>query len=173
MKNFLMSIICFGMIFSLSGCDSNVDTSNVPSENTNESNVVDTKKSYGLNEDVYIKSDSGEYRLRITGITETSERNEYSDKVAARVIIISYEYENISLSDDLSVDEWNFSVYDKGNNKMETYPVDTKYGSSVGKGRKADATVAYALNNDSNYIEIEYYDNMFNSSSDCIFKLAW
>lgn len=165
-----MIILCFIMMFALVGCDSDAETSTSPSGTSSTEN---TKKSYGLNEDVYITNSSGEYRLKITGITETSDRNEYSDKVADRVIIISYEYENISLEDDLLVDDWDFKVYDKDNNVMETYPVDTKYGSSVGQGRKATATMAYALNNDSNYVELEYYDNIWNSKSDCIFKLEW
>ncbi len=42
-------------------------------------------------------------------------------------------------------------MYDKENNKLETYPADTKYASSVGTGRKTTASEAYALN--SNYIE--------------------
>ena len=37
-------------------------------------------------------------------------------------------------------------MYDKENNKLETYPADTKYASSVGTGRKTTASEAYALN---------------------------
>lgn len=173
MKKSLMFIICLVMIFTLVGCDSGAKTSTSSSGTSENSSTNNTKKSYELNEDVYITNSSGEYRLRITGVTETNDRNQYSDKVANRVIVVSYEYENISLEDDLLVDDWDFKVYDKDNNVMETYPVDTKYGSSVGRGRKATATMAYALNNDSNYIEIEYYDNMWNSKSDCVFKLEW
>ena len=173
MKKNSMIIICFVMMFTLVGCDSGAETSNNPSGTSENSSTENTKKSYGLNEDVYITNSSGEYKFKITGISETSDRNEFSDKVVNRVIIISYEYENISLEDDLSIDDWNFKIYDKDNNVMETYPVDTKYGDSIGQGRKATATVAYALNNDSNYIEVEYYDNMFNSKSDCVFKLEW
>ena len=42
-------------------------------------------------------------------------------------------------------------MYDKENNKLETYPADTKYASSVGTGRKTTASEKYTLN--SNYIE--------------------
>ena len=65
-------------------------------------------------------------------------------------------------------------VYDKENNLLESYPADgTKYGSSVGTGRKSNGVGAYALNSDENYVEIEFYDNMFNSSADCKFVLEW
>jgi len=164
---FLFLVLCSMMI---TGCESTVETSNEASGNG--SNKLE-KKTYGLNEDVYIKNDDGEYRLKITGVSETSERNEFSDKQADRVIIISYEYENISLSYDLYVGDYDFNAYDADNNKLETYPADTKYAGSVGPGRKTTASMAFALNNATNYVELEYYDNIFYSSSDCIFKLEW
>ena len=33
--------------------------------------------------------------------------------------------------------------------------------------------MAYALNNDQNYVELEYYDNVFNSKYDSKFKIEW
>lgn len=173
MRRCLMICMYFLIAFSLVGCDSNVETSSSPSSSSSGNVNENTKKVYGINEDVYINNGSGEYRLKITSVKETAERNEFSDVVANRVIIISYEYENISLNSDLSIDDWNFKVYDKDNNSMETYPVDINYGNTVGQGRKAVSSVTYALNSDINYVELEYYDNMFNSSSDCIFKLEW
>ena len=86
---------------------------------------------------------------------------------------IEYEYENISKEDDLSVSEFNFKLYDKENNQLETYPITTKYGTSISKGRKTTASVAYALNSDSNYIELEYYDNMFNDKANCKIVFEW
>ena len=157
------------LLITLTGCDSNAVTSDTQGSSTPSVN----KKIYGLNEDVYITNDSGEYRLKITGIKETSERNQFSDVEANRVVIISYEYENISLTDDLYISDYDFKVYDKDNNNLETYPADTKYSSSVGVGRKSSGEMALALNNNNNYMEVEFYDNMWNSSSDCIFKIEW
>ena len=62
------------------------------------------------------------------------------------------------------------------NNKisLEDYPIyDIKYSDTVGVGRKSSGEMAFALNNSSNYLELEYYDNVWNSSSDCIIKLEW
>ena len=128
---------------------------------------------YKLNDDIYVKGSTGEYRVKFTNIYETKDRNEFSDKTAKKVIIIEYEYENISQEDDLYVDEMHFKLYDKENNQLETYPVSTKYGSSVSKGRKATASEAYALNSDNNYIELEFYDNMFNNKPDCKVVFEW
>lgn len=172
---FVSILMIFGLFFNFGCYDSDIEVNNEPANNDNNtiSEVKKEQKSYGLNEDVYIKSDDGEYRLRITNISETSDRNPFSDVVANRVIIIDYEYENISDEDDVLISDYNFKVYDSNNDKLETYPVTTKYGGSVGVGRKVTASMAYALNNDSNYIELEYYDNMFYSRSNCIFKINW
>ena len=157
MKKILLCLFCGLSIVNLTGCMSDASTSNDGSGSDVNNQV---KKSYGLNEDVYITNSNGEYRLRI-------------DKVANRVIIISYEYENISLNDDLYISSLDFKVYDKDNNILDTYPVTTEYPTSIGTGRKAKASEAYALNNSDNYIELEFYDNMCNSNSDCVFKLNW
>lgn len=128
---------------------------------------------YKLNDDITVKSSSGEYRVKFTNIYETSERNQFSDKQANRVVIIEYEYENISKENDLYVSDLEFKLYDKDNNLLETYPANTKYASNVSKGRKTTASVAYALNNDNNYIELEFYDNMFNSKPDFKVIFEW
>lgn len=128
---------------------------------------------YKLNDDIYVKSDSGEYRVKFTKIYETKERNEFSEKTANRVVIIEYEYENISKENDLLISEMNFKLYDKENNQLESYPVSTKYGNSISKGRKATASEAFALNSDSNYIELEFYDNYFNNKPNCKVAFEW
>ena len=67
----------------------------------------------------------------------------------------------------------NFKLYYKENEAMETYPANVKMAQSVGTGRKASGEEGYALNSDENYIELEYYDNMFNSKADCKVILEW
>ncbi|MCI8460364.1 MAG: DUF5067 domain-containing protein [Bacilli bacterium] len=131
------------------------------------------KKKYGLNEPVIITTSAGSYRLTFTGVTETSERNRYSDTQANRVILISYEYENIDSEENVYIFDSNFKIYDNENNSLETYPVSDKAGESVSIGRKTNATMAYALNSNTNHIEIEHYSNMFNSKYDCIFEIEW
>lgn len=168
-KSFLTLFIVLFLVM-LTGCESSATTSGT--QNTEQ--PVVTKKTYGLKEDIYITNDSGEYRLKITGVKETADRNEFSDIVAERVVIISYEYENISLNDDLYISDYDFKVYDADNNSLDDYPIyDIDYSDSVSVGRKSSGEMAFALNNSRNYLELEYYDNMWNSSSDCIIKLEW
>ena len=163
-------LLLVGVMFMVFAVGSGSDVSTSTSGNKASTGDLTT---YKLNDDIYVKGNSGEYRIKFTKIYETKERNQYSDKTANRVVIIEYEYENISRDSDLYVSEMDFKLYDKENNQLETYPVNTKYGSSVSKGRKNTASVAYALNSANNYIELEYYDNVFNNKPDCKVVFEW
>ena len=89
------------------------------------------------------------------------------------MIIISYAYENISHNSDLYISEMNFKAYDKDNNAMDTYPLSTvEYPDSISTGRKTSAQLAYGLNSSDNYVELEFYDNMF-LDADCKIALEW
>ena len=171
LKNLLLLLLCSIMflVFAV-GSSSNVTTSTNSDGTTSSTNELTT---YKLNEDIYVTNSSGKYRIKFTKISETSERNEFSDKQANRVVIIEYEYENISQEDDLYISEMDFKLRGPGNYLGETYTLSTKYPSNISKGRKTTASVAYALNSDSNYIELEYYDNMFNSKANCKVVFEW
>lgn len=171
-KSLLILLLC-GVVYFTFVVGSGSDVTTTSSDTGTQSKTSEVAK-YKLNEDIYITNNTGKYRLKFTGVTETSDRNQFSDKVANRVVIISYEYENLTLPDDLFISSTDFKLYDKENNSMETYPAgDVKYASAVGTGRKTTASEAFALNSDSNYIELDYYDNMFNSKADCRVILEW
>lgn len=172
MKKLLSLFMCLGLCLGLVGCGSDAETSKSDNSEKKEKKKEE-KKEYAIGETVNVKTDDGEYNITITGVTETADRNEFSDVEAQRVIIISYTYENISYEDDLYISEMNIKAYDKGNTKLETYPASITYPDSISTGRNASASMAYALNNAENYIELEYYDNMFNSKADCKFILQW
>lgn len=170
---FSIVIVCTFAFFAIAS-SSDAETSSNGAGDSNSSSSTAQMPTYKIGESVTVKNSTGEYTVKITGVKETSDRNEFSDVVAKKVILISYEYENVSYQNDLSVSDFNMKAYDKENNLLESYPAtEQKYGSSVGIGRKSNGVIAYALNSDSNYVEIEYYDNMFNSKADCKFVLEW
>lgn len=183
-KEMMKKVICTMVSVALAGLflffavasGSDAETSSGGTQGAEETQTAAAAKmpTYGLGEVVTVKTSAGEYHVKITKVEETSDRNQFSDTQANRVVLISYEYENVSYQNDLSVSSMDMKVYDKENNLLETYPASgTKYGSSVGTGRKSNGIDAYALNYDENYLEIEFYDNMFNSSADCKFILEW
>lgn len=171
MKKIILTLTIIVSILLVTGCDSGATTS----DNTNSISKTREQQTYHMNDNIYItKADGTEYRIKITGIKETNDRNEYSDTRADRVVIIDYEYENISMEDDLYISSMDFKAYDKDNNSMQTYEViDYKYSDTISTGRKATAQMVFALNNTNNYIELEFYDNMWNSKSNCKIILEW
>jgi len=170
-RSLIALLVCGILYFMLAvGSSTNVSTSSDSNGTVSQTKEMVT---YKLNEDIYITNNNGKYRIKFTGVTETKERNSYSDKQADRVVMIEYEYENMDMNEDLYISEYNFKLYDKDNNSLDTYPVTIKYPSSVSSGRKGTASAAFALNNDSNYIELEFYDNMFNDKADCKVILEW
>ena len=171
-KNLLLLLLC-GVVYFTFAVGSGTDVTTTSKDSNAQSKTSEIAK-YKLNEDIYITNSTGKYRLKFTDVTETNYRNEYYDQTANRVAIISYEYENLTLPDNLYISSLDFRLYDQENNFLETYPaVDTKSPSSIGTGRKTTASEAFALNNDNNYIELDYYDNMFNSKADCRVILEW
>lgn len=158
MKNVLKTISIILLCFVLTACNTKKSENEDKINNkTNSSN-----NTYQLNETISLKSNSGTMNLKFLSVTETSERNEYSENIANRVIIIEYEYENVDINDDVYIDRYNFKVYDKNNKILETYPILLEFPQAISKGRNATSKVAYGLNDNNNYIEIElisYADN--------------
>lgn len=147
---------------------------NKDEKSTSQENSQNEIPTYKLGEKVSIKTSQGEYWIRFNSVKETKDRNEFSDKKANKVVLISYDFENVSYENDLFISDMVMKLYDKDNNALETYPSKLeKSAPSVSKGRKGSGVLAYALNNKNNYIELEYYSNMFNSSADCKFVLQW
>lgn len=168
------------LLFAASGCTNQPVTSeklnNGETKKASDSKTVseeESKKTYHIGEEVLVSTKNGEYKIKFTGIEETDERNQFSETKADRVVILSYEYENISLNNDLYISDFNFKLYDKENNALDSYPANVKYPDSVGIGRKTSAQVAYALNSLENYIELEYYDNIIGSKSNFKVVLEW
>ena len=114
----------FGLIFVFSEDNGTTVTSNNNSSTSQSTNEEETK-TYGLNEEITIKTASEEYTLTITGIQEMKERNEFSEKTPAQVFLIDYTYKNISSDDALYIRDIDFKIIDEQGEVGDTYPNDT------------------------------------------------
>ncbi len=114
----------FGLIFVFSEDNGTTVTSNNNSSTSQSTNEEETK-TYGLNEEITIKTASEEYTLTITGIQEMKERNEFSEKTPAQVFLIDYTYKNISSDDALYISDIDFKIIDEQGEVGDTYPNDT------------------------------------------------
>lgn len=150
------------------GCTDTSDSAKASGDDKKAEEQKQEEKVYGVG-DIYKYKD--DYSLKIDSVKTTKERNQFEDKKAKEVVIITYTYENLNSDKDLFIDSMAFKVYDADGNAVDTYPANIeKMPEAVSKGRKCTAQMAYAVNS-GDTLELEYYDNMFNSKKDTIFKL--
>ncbi len=168
MKKMVLPFLLALLVIGMCACTSDATVGHQQSTQA----PVQEKEDFKIGDEIFIKNGDEEYKFKITSVEETDQRNEFSEKTPARVIIISYEYENISQTDDLYISDMNFKAYDKENNAMDTYPANIDYPDSVSTGRKSSGQMAYGLDSADNYVELEFYDNMF-LDSDCKIVLEW
>ena len=128
---------------------------------------------YGVNDLITLDNESGTMNLKFLSVKETSDRNEFEEKEYKKVIFIEYWYENVDLDEDFYIDENNFKVYDKNNTILETYPLDVSFANAISKGRNATHRIAYGLNSDDNYIEIELRSQSTGKSFNKKIILQW
>ncbi|HFD2030875.1 TPA: DUF4352 domain-containing protein [Clostridium perfringens] len=133
------------------------------------------KRPLSIGETAYINDENGVKSMAITidNVKLTDERNQFSEKEAEKVVVIEYTYENIADEENLYVFDSNFKVYDASGNVLETYPAGAeKHPQSISKGKKCTANMSFALNNESNNLELEFYDNMFNGKASEVFNIS-
>lgn len=130
-----------------------------------ESKQEEQNKVYGLNETWTV---DGLWSLTFTSVTQTEERNQYSDKTPAQVIYLNYDYENIGYQNDLQdlfIGSTSFQIIDSAGKIAETYPLtSTTYPQQIPVGAKCvGAQECIALNNASDNIKIivSLYDNNY------------
>ena len=127
---------------------------------------------YKIGDTVTISNNSGdEYTLQLTGIQETDERNEFSDKDAAQVFIIDYTYQCNKTNDDIYISEMNFKIIDENGEIGDSYPITTKYPQNITEGITCKAQMALCVYNQSSKIKLQYFDNMFNSKPDVVYEI--
>ena len=117
-----------------------------------------------LGDTIYITTSSGDYELTFTNAYYTDERNDYSSVVADKVIMLEYEYKNISYEDrymdGLFICEGiHYKVYDGDGYSLGTYPATLSYyQDSVSKNRSSKGSEAFAVVGDQTHYEIEVAD---------------
>ena len=89
-----------------------------------EENEVAEVQEMTLNTPFTVETENGNYNLTIEGSRATEERNEFSEKEVKQVVILDYNYENISFGEsigtDLYIDEYAFQVLDDDGNVIDT-----------------------------------------------------
>lgn len=147
----------------------------VEEKKTSPTTTKNEPRKYKLNEDITVNTKDGKYRLKIKNIKETTERSPSTSVKADRVVIIEWEYENISLERELYISDWYFKAYDKDGNELEKYPAvkDIKAGNKITSGNTSVANAAYALNNKENLVYFNFYFSLTSETPACTIELEW
>ena len=130
--------------------------------------IVETPQVYrfGLNETVPMTTTYGDYEITFTDAYFTDERNQFSDTQADKVLIIVYEYKNVSYvpdyTDGLFICEGlDYKIYGEDGFSLETYPASLPYyQDTVSVGRSSKGSEAFAVVGDQHHFEIELGSNV-------------
>ncbi len=122
-----------------------------------------------------LQAQEGNYSIKITTVFDAEPNPKEADAPKAeRVAIVVYEYTNDDISHGLAIGNTHFKAYDANGRELEQYPQkDLFEPSEVGESGTFTASVAFALNNDKNYLEIEYYNDISAKKPDAVFEQEW
>ncbi|MGN1315659.1 MAG: hypothetical protein ACI4VW_01210 [Acutalibacteraceae bacterium] len=117
----------------------------------------------------------GSYSLKITTVFDAEPDPKESDAPEAeRVVVVVYEYTNDDIAHGLAISNAHFKAYDADGKKLEQYPQNNLFETGeVGTSGTFTASVAFALNNDKNYLKIEFYNDISGEKADAVFEQNW
>lgn len=122
---------------------------------TTTENQNSTDKVYGLNEEWIV---DGQWKLKITEVKTTSDRNKYSKAQVAQVVIIKYTYENLGFKNeyqDLFLAPR--TVVDRAEREARIYSISSqKYPEPTPVGAISESTVGYGLSMESDKIKVYF-----------------
>lgn len=157
----ILAIISLIVLFT-NGSNTTTITTSSNGNNMQQCKIGDT---------ISVKTNSDEYTLKITGIEETNERNEFADEQPSQVFIIDYTYACNNTENGLYVSDMNFKIVDEVGEIGYTYPIDIKYPQNITSGTTCKAQMAFGINNESSKIKLQFFDNMFNGTPTAVYEI--
>jgi len=174
-RSLMVMVMATAMSICFVGCGDN-GNSNGSSDSKSSSNSSPETKTYAVGDTVTMKNSDGtdKLKVKINSVTLTTDRNQYTDKNPAQVVIIDYTYENVGSDSDISYSSSCIKVTDEKGNLCDTYPLSlNEYPKSTPKGSKCTAKQAYGTVEESSKVKIALKDSILdtNSSDDAIFEV--
>ncbi len=128
-----------------------------------------------VSDEATLQAQEGNYTLKITKVLEVEPDPKEADAPKAEsVAIVVYEYTNDDIAHGLVIGNTHFKAYDSKGKELEQYPQkDLFEPSEVGASGTFTASVAFALNNDKDYLKIEYYKDISDKKPDVVFEQEW
>lgn len=160
-KRVLAALFAGVMAISLCACESDAGS-------TDSDTMTDTQQqpeeetTYGIGDTWTV---DGQWELTITGVTETNDRNEFSERTPAAVYLVDYEYTNIGYEDEsgimnglyIAIDD---SIVDAGSNMGYSYPGNiTSYPQETPVGATCTAQACIGVDNSGSFtLRVSQYD---------------
>lgn len=128
-----------------------------------------------VSQNVTFVSPEGNYSLKITAVFDAAPDSDDAEApTAKRVAIVVYEYTNNDIENGLVISNSHFKAFDKAGNELKQYPQKNLFEpGSIGAEGTHTASVAFALNTDENYIEVDYYNDISSKKPDSVFVKEW
>ena len=128
-----------------------------------------------VSDEATLQAQEGNYTLKITKVLEVEPNPKEAEAPEAEsVAIVVYEYTNDDIAHGLVIGNSHFKAYNSKGKELEQYPQkDLFEPSDVGASGTFTASVAFALNNDDNYLKIEYYKDISAKKPDVVFEQSW
>ena len=128
-----------------------------------------------VSDEATLQAQEGNYTLKITKVLEAAPNPKEADAPEAEsVAIVVYEYTNDDIAHGLVIGNTHFKAYDSKGKELQQYPQkDLFEPSDVGTSGTFTASVAFALNNDDDYLKIEYYKDISTKNPDVVFEQEW
>ena len=128
-----------------------------------------------VNGEVTLKSQEGNYSVNVTAVYDTMPLTSVTEFPSAeRVAVVVYEYTNDDIAHGLSIGNTHFKAYDSNGKELEQFPQEGLFeAGEVGAEGTFTASVAFALNNDKNYIKVEFYNDTASDKPDAVFEKNW
>lgn len=140
-----------------------------------KSNSDDKEEQVQSDGQVTLQSQEGNYSLSVTAVYDVApETDEAQPPEAKRVAVVVYEYTNDDISHGLSIGNTHFKAYDSRGKELEQYPQKNLFeASEIGESGTFTASVAFALNDDNNFIKVEFYNDISSKKPDAVFEKNW
>lgn len=128
-----------------------------------------------VSDEATLQAQEGNYTLKITKVLEVAPNPKEADAPEAEsVAIVVYEYTNDDIAHGLVIGNTHFKAYDSKGKELQQYPQkDLFEPSEVGASGTFTASVAFALNDDDDYLKIEYYKDISAKKPDVVFEQNW
>ncbi len=128
-----------------------------------------------VSDEATLQAQEGNYTLKITKVLEVEPNPKEAEAPEAKsVAIVVYEYTNDDIAHGLVIGNNHFKAYNSKGKELEQYPQkDLFEPSDVGTSGTFTASVAFALNNDDDYLKIEYYKDISAKKPDVVFEQEW